>query len=110
MDIGAPELIIIAVIVLLLFGPGKAADLGSSLGKGIREFRHSIKDEDQTAPVASSSLPQSSPSIAATAASADGTRHCTTCNVALQTAQRYCGACGAAVAQPPLVTDVAHSG
>ena len=38
-EVGVPELLIIAFVVLLLFGPGKAADLGSSLGKGIREFR-----------------------------------------------------------------------
>jgi sec-independent protein translocase protein TatA len=35
-DLGVPELLIIAVIVLLLFGPGKAADIGGSLGKSIR--------------------------------------------------------------------------
>ena len=47
-DIGPLELIIVAFVVLLLFGPGKAADLGSSLGKGIREFnnaKNSVEDE-----------------------------------------------------------------
>ena len=45
-DIGVPELLIIAVIVVLLFGPGKAADLGGSLGKSIREFRRASSADD----------------------------------------------------------------
>jgi sec-independent protein translocase protein TatA len=50
-DVGVPELLIIAAIVLLVFGPAKAADLGASLGKGIREFRKATKEEDPvTAP------------------------------------------------------------
>jgi sec-independent protein translocase protein TatA len=37
--IGAPELIIVLVIVLILFGPGRLPDIGNAIGKGIREFR-----------------------------------------------------------------------
>ena len=37
--IGATELIILLVIVLLIFGVGKLPEIGSALGKGIREFR-----------------------------------------------------------------------
>ena len=48
-DIGVPELLIVAFVVLLLFGPGKAADLGSTLGKGIREFRRESSREDTNA-------------------------------------------------------------
>ena len=43
-DIGAPELIIILVAVLIIFGPGKLPDLGRTLGKSIREFRNSVQD------------------------------------------------------------------
>lgn len=43
--LGAPELIIILVIVVVLFGAGRLADIGGALGKGIREFRTSVKDE-----------------------------------------------------------------
>ncbi len=46
-DIGAPELIIILVAVLIIFGPGKLPDLGRTLGKSIREFRHSVQDIDE---------------------------------------------------------------
>jgi sec-independent protein translocase protein TatA len=38
-DLGAPELLIIALIAVLLFGPAKIADLGGALGRSIREFR-----------------------------------------------------------------------
>lgn len=49
-SLGPTELIIILVIVLLLFGANRLADLGGSLGKGIREFRKSVKeDEDEKA-------------------------------------------------------------
>jgi sec-independent protein translocase protein TatA len=36
---GPMELILLLVIVLIIFGPGKLPDIGSAVGKGIREFR-----------------------------------------------------------------------
>ncbi len=63
-DIGAPELIIILVAVLIIFGPGKLPDLGRTLGKSIREFRHSVQDvtddSDEPATVAAAA-PAASP-------------------------------------------------
>ncbi len=52
-DIGAPELIIILVAVLIIFGPGKLPDLGRTLGKSIREFRHSVQEINDEADPAS---------------------------------------------------------
>jgi TatA/E family protein of Tat protein translocase len=43
-NIGAPELIIILVIALLVLGPGKLPDVGAALGKSIREFRKATSD------------------------------------------------------------------
>jgi sec-independent protein translocase protein TatA len=40
------ELIIILVIVLLLFGPGRLSRIAGEIGRGIREFRSGIKDVD----------------------------------------------------------------
>lgn len=37
--IGVPELILILVVGLIVFGPGKLPEMGRSLGKGLREFR-----------------------------------------------------------------------
>ena len=44
-DIGVPELLIILVIVLLVFGPSKIPDVAQSLGKGIRDFQRGMRDE-----------------------------------------------------------------
>lgn len=38
------HLMIILVIILIIFGPGKLPDLGSALGKGIREFKKGTQD------------------------------------------------------------------
>jgi sec-independent protein translocase protein TatA len=52
-NIGAPELAIILVIVLVIFGPKRLPGLGRQLGTGMREFKDSItgatkeKDEDE---------------------------------------------------------------
>ncbi len=50
MDIGPTELIIILVIVILLFGPGRIAKTGGEIGKAIREFRTGLKGEDEDQP------------------------------------------------------------
>ncbi len=44
-QLGLPELIIIGIIALLIFGPKKLPDLGAGLGKAIRDFKGAIKDE-----------------------------------------------------------------
>jgi sec-independent protein translocase protein TatA len=44
--LGAPELLIILVIVLLIFGASRLSDIGGSLGKGIKEFRAAVRDDD----------------------------------------------------------------
>jgi sec-independent protein translocase protein TatA len=47
--LGAPELIIILVIIVLIFGVGKLPEVGQALGKGIREFRSATDDDDKKA-------------------------------------------------------------
>ncbi len=50
-DVGVPELIMIMVVALIVFGPGKLPEVGASLGKAIREFRRatqSLSDEVQS--------------------------------------------------------------
>ena len=48
-NIGAPELILVLVVVLILFGPGKLPEVGQALGKTVREFRHASNDLDLNA-------------------------------------------------------------
>lgn len=44
-NVGVPEIIIVLVLVLIIFGPKRLPELGRSLGKGIREFKGSISGE-----------------------------------------------------------------
>ena len=45
--IGAPELIIILFIVLIVFGVGRLTEIGGALGKGIRAFKRGQAGEDE---------------------------------------------------------------
>lgn len=46
--VGPTELIILLVIVLLLFGPGRIAKIAGELGKGIRSFKAGVNPEDES--------------------------------------------------------------
>ncbi len=74
-DIGAPELMIILLIVIVLFGAGRVGKLGKDVGTAVREFRHAVKDEDEEADssknavsAASAPTPESQPTTGATTA------------------------------------------
>jgi sec-independent protein translocase protein TatA len=45
--IGTGEWLIILAIVLIIFGVGKLPEIGSALGKGIKNFKKSISDKDE---------------------------------------------------------------
>ncbi len=47
---GMPEILIIAAIALIFFGPSKLADLGKSMGEGIRGFKSALKEDEAEAP------------------------------------------------------------
>ena len=42
------QLLVVAFLVLLLFGAGRLSDFGKGLGEGIRNFKKGLKDEDST--------------------------------------------------------------
>ena len=72
--IGFPELVIIFVVALIVFGPRKLPELGRSLGKGLAEFKRAsnelqntleqeIKNEDYNKPAPAASLPPATPAV-----------------------------------------------
>ncbi len=44
--LGMPELVIILVIILIIFGAGKLPEIGAGLGKGIKNFRTATKSPE----------------------------------------------------------------
>ncbi|MCL2789255.1 MAG: twin-arginine translocase TatA/TatE family subunit [Desulfobulbus sp.] len=44
--LGMPELIVILVIVVIIFGAGKLPEIGGGIGKGIRNFKDAVKKDD----------------------------------------------------------------
>jgi sec-independent protein translocase protein TatA len=47
MDFGWPEILVVLVIVLLLFGPGRISKVAGEIGSGIRNFRKSLDGQDE---------------------------------------------------------------
>lgn len=45
-SLGVPELLVILVIVIVIFGAGKLPQLGRGIGEGIRNFKESLKGDD----------------------------------------------------------------
>src|ERR671933_686267 len=90
MGLGALQpghLIVVLVIVLLVFGPGKLPQLGKAVGDGLRELKNATRGEDnaQAATGSGSVTPMSA------------TRTCANCRGSVTTADKFCGHCGAAL-------------
>ena len=45
--LGMPELIVILVIIVIIFGAGKLPEIGSGIGKGIKNFKEATKQKDE---------------------------------------------------------------
>ena len=48
--LGLPELLVILFIILIIFGAGKLPQIGEGLGKGISNFKRSLKQDDEDSP------------------------------------------------------------
>ena len=91
MPVGPWELVLLLLIVVTIFGAGRLADVGGALGKGIREFRASTREEaDHGRPL--DTRPQTRHGDSGAAIS------CARCGTAFVPGQVYCGQCGAPVA------------
>ena len=74
-NIGAPELIIILIIALVVLGPGKLPDVAQSLGRSVREFRKAATDVSEATKVdtGTGSTPAATPAAQPNARSGAGT-------------------------------------
>lgn len=48
--IGLPEMLIILVIIVLIFGASRLPEIGKGIGQGIKNFKSSVKDPDEGTP------------------------------------------------------------
>jgi len=59
-NVGFPEILLIAVVALLLFGAGRIADIGKGLGQGIKNFKQGLKEADEIDASKAKQLPEKS--------------------------------------------------
>jgi sec-independent protein translocase protein TatA len=117
MGLGALQpghLIVVLVIVLLIFGPGKLPELGKAMGDGLRELKKATggeehKDAAATAasttatavappPAPMAPAPLSSTTVTPIGAAPTlATRACPSCRGAIPVGDKFCGNCGATV-------------
>ena len=90
--LGAQELMVILVIVLVLFGGSKLPDLAKSLGKSMKEFKKGIASEPDEEPSAKPQAASASPAPA---------RACAGCKSPLEAGWTHCPRCGVAAPQSP---------
>ena len=104
MGLGALQpghLIVILVIVLLVFGPGKLPELGRAVGDGLRELKKATGGDDSTKDtaaqplVATTTTATAAPVTPIAAAPTIATRACPTCRGAVPLGDKFCGHCGA---------------
>lgn len=82
--LGVPELLIILVVVLVVFGASRVADIGGSMGKAIREFRKEVRDDEKPSATAPAAPPPGT--------TAAGT--CPNCGTVNTSDAKFCNECG----------------
>lgn len=69
-NLGTPEVIIVLVIVLIVFGAGKLPEIGGAIGKSLKEFRRAKDEFEEPAPPRAQTAPPAQPASASQAAAA----------------------------------------
>jgi sec-independent protein translocase protein TatA len=95
---GPWELALILLIVVLIFGVGRLPEVGGAVGKGIREFRKSTRDDADDTP-RSDTMNSAAPSDDApgAVAASDARAFCTECGTANPRDAKFCSQCGHAM-------------
>jgi sec-independent protein translocase protein TatA len=96
--LGPMELVIILLVLVMLFGATRLADIGGSLGKGIKEFRKEIAADDDEKPVESA---QSEPVASANGgAETVSAVKCPSCGALNAVGSKFCSQCSASLTAP----------
>jgi len=106
MGIGALQpghLIVVLVIVLLIFGPGKLPELGRAMGDGLRELKKATGGEDTAKDAGTNAATTVAAAPAVTAATVTpitaATHACPSCRGAVPVGDKFCGNCGTLMEQ-----------
>ena len=95
--LGVPELLIIAFIIVLIFGVGRLPEVGGAVGKGIKEFRKAATDESAST-TGESAAPAAAPGAPVEdEAAATETRFCGECGARNARSAKFCAECGHSV-------------
>lgn len=97
--LGPLELGIILLVIVMLFGATRLADIGGSLGKGIREFRKNVKDDEADAADQAETPPQATASTAGGAETIAAVK-CPSCGALNVATAKHCTECGASIVTP----------
>lgn len=89
LGLGPLELVIILLVLVMLFGASRLADIGGSLGKGIKEFRREVGSDEESGDAGGSA-----------ADSTVAAAKCTSCGSLNELSARHCNQCGAALGAP----------
>jgi sec-independent protein translocase protein TatA len=98
------ELVIILLVLVMLFGATRLAGIGESLGKGIKEFRKNVKDEegDEVTSPPATTAGASTPPAAQNGAETVSAVKCANCGTLNPVAAKHCSECGQAIAATPV--------
>ena len=104
-DLGPAELLIVLAIVVLVFGGSRLAEVGGSLGKGIKDFRKAMTEDDEVTPATAVESTTPATASARPAVLPAGGVFCSKCGTPNAAGARFCAECGStlAVAEPEAV-------
>lgn len=99
-DLGPAELLIVLAIVVLVFGGSRLAEVGGSLGKGIKDFRKAMTDDDEVSPETAAKTTTTATATASPIAAAlpAGGVFCSKCGTPNAAGARFCAECGTGLA------------
>ena len=100
--LGPLEMGLILLVLVMIFGATRLADLGGSLGKGIREFKKNVKDDEPEAPVVIASTPVTAPPMVSNSNGSETVSavKCPNCGTLNPVSSRHCNQCGTAITAP----------